>query len=52
LQNRRLTNRRAINNLPDRATTVADIRRYLCLRMRIYAISYTSHFPDKIFVGV
>jgi hypothetical protein len=28
------------------------IRRYLYLRIRIYAISYTSQFPNKIFVGL
>src|SRR5262245_3652571 len=49
LQNRRLTNRRAITPLRPRATTRTDIRRYLYLSIRIYAISYTSHFPNKIF---
>jgi hypothetical protein len=49
LQNRRLTNRRAINTLPANAMIRTDNRRYLYLRIRIYAISYTSHFPNKIF---
>ena len=52
LQYRRLTNRRANNTIQLRATTSAYIRRYLYLRIRIYAISYTSHFPNKIFVGL
>ena len=49
LQNRRLTNRRAINTLRPFANTRTDIRRYLYLLIRIYAISHTSHFPNKIF---
>jgi hypothetical protein len=51
LQNRRLTNRRAINSSPARATIRTDGRRYLHLRIRIYAISYSSHFSNKIFCG-
>src|SRR5215470_18838433 len=49
LQNRRPTNRRATNTLRLFAKTREDIRRYLYLRIRIYAVSHTSHFPNKIF---
>src|SRR5262245_1665140 len=49
LQNRRLTYHRAINAIRPLVNTTADIRRYLYLRIRIYAISHTSFFPNKIF---